>query len=118
MGDEQKGKLHKLHPGGIRLKSTVRAQGIRPELLLGLIIISDLCREYGITAMVTSIVDGLHMRNSLHYSGAGVDFVIGQAPNRRVFASELRSRLGRDYDVIYGDDHIHVEYQPHDRAGN
>lgn len=100
------------------MASNVRTQGVRPEMLLGLIIISNLCSEYGISAVVTSILDGLHMHNSLHYTGAAVDFVIGDAPNRSVFASELRSRLGRDYDVIDEGDHIHVEYQPHDRAGN
>ena len=118
MSDGQKDSPNMPRAGGIRLASNVRVQGIRPELLVGLMIVSDLCWAYGIAAVVTSIVDGLHMRNSLHYSGAGVDFEIGDAPNRSVFASELRGRLGRDYDVVDEGDHIHVEYQPHERAGN
>ena len=118
MSDNEKDSPNRPRLGGIRLAPNVRAQGIRPELLLGLMIASNLCAEHGIAAVVTSIVDGLHMRNSLHYTGAAVDFDIGDPPNRSVFASELRGRLGREYDVIDEEDHIHVEYQPHERAGN
>lgn len=102
--------------GGIRLAFNVRAQGVRPELLLGLIVLSGLCMKHGITAVVTAILNGKHMKNSLHYTGAAVDFTIPIGIRRSVFVDELIERLGDAYDVIDEGTHIHVEYQPHTGA--
>ena len=101
-------------PGGIHIASSVRMQGIRPELLLGLLVLSDMCIRQGVTLVITHILDGRHMHNSLHYTGAAVDVVLEQVADRILFVAELRSRLGKDFDVIDEGDHIHIEYQPHD----
>ncbi len=102
--------------GGIRLAASVKVQGVRPELLLGLLIITDLCNAWGVTALVTALLNGKHMLNSLHYTGAAVDFVSDLGVHRELFVEELRTRLGVTYDVIDEDTHIHVEYQPHTGA--
>ena len=101
------------HTLGLRLGLNVRMQGIRPELLLALMILLDLCRETSTIVIVTSILNGAHMRNSLHYTGAAVDFVIDLAIERVPWVTELRDRLGVAYDVLDEGDHIHIEYQPH-----
>ena len=112
----QDDKLALRNGPGLRLARNVRMQGIRPELLLALMILSDLCSWSGTVVVVTHILDGKHMYNSLHYTGAAIDFVIVIELDRVVWVEELRSRLGEAYDVIDEGDHIHVEYQPHHGA--
>lgn len=99
--------------GGLRLGAVARMHGIRPELTLALIIIADLCRTTKVRALVTSLLDGKHMRNSLHYVGAAVDFTLDTVLDRMVWVHGLSERLGPNYDVIDGGNHVHVEYQPH-----
>lgn len=118
MSGENTGELALKNLGGLRLGRRVRIQGIRPELLLALLIVSDLCRVQGLIAIVTHILDGLHMHNSLHYTGAAFDFVIDLTSDHEPWVVELRERLGVAFDVVDEGTHIHVEYQPHDRAGN
>lgn len=98
---------------GLRLSGRVRIQGIRPELILGLMILSDLCNAMGTSAVLTSVLDGEHMTSSLHYTGAGADFISDLTENRDEWLAELRKRLGPDFDVVDEGDHVHIEYQPH-----
>lgn len=71
--------------------------------------------KYGITPVITSAVDGVHMDGSRHYTGDALDLrrwdsdKIGKTD---AIAQELRTWLGRDYDVVVEADHIHVEYDP------
>ncbi len=98
---------------GLRLGARVRIHGIRPELLLALMILADFCRGSEIKPLVTSMIDGAHMNNSLHYVGAAFDFVSDLTEDRDAWLNELRMRLGRDFDVVDEHDHVHIEYQPH-----
>lgn len=102
--------------GGMRLAANVRMQGVRPELLVGLMIVADLCTAWGVSLLVTAFTNGRHMVSSLHYTGAAVDFVVDLGEYRAQFVEELRERLGVNYDVIDEGTHIHVEYQPHTGA--
>ncbi len=117
MREDTEEGLQLKHTLGLRLGLGVRMQGIRPELLLALMILLDLCRETSTIVIVTAILNGAHMRNSLHYTGAAVDFVIDLAVERVPWVTELRDRLGVTYDVLDEGDHIHIEYQPHFGAG-
>lgn len=101
---------------GVRFGFNVRVQGARPELLLALMVVSNLCVERGIMVLVTHMLDGEHMHNSLHYSGAGVDFTVERMMDQVWMTAELKERLSRDYDVIDESTHIHIEYQPHTGA--
>ena len=103
-------------PYGLRLALNVRLQGIRPELLLGIIIISDLCRVSGAKVLITAVLNGLHMRNSLHFVGGAVDFTVELLGDRAIWVAELKDRLAINYDVVDEDTHIHVEFQPHTGA--
>ena len=99
----------------MRLKDdSVKVTGIRPELVLGLVVAADVYRQYGNELVITSLNDGVHSKTSLHYAGAAADL--------RTFYFEpeivpevieaIRKRLGKDYDVVLEKDHIHLEYQP------
>ncbi len=112
MDEQGQRELHLASAYGLSLGALVRIQGIRPEMIFGLMIVSDLCRGTGAKALITSVVDGLHMINSLHYSGCGTDFILDLVEDREAWLVELKKRLGRDFDVIDEGDHVHVEYQP------
>lgn len=65
-------------------------------------------------AVVTSVWDGFHSKNSLHYSGRAFDLRVWiyTEPQINQMVADLKSNLGNQYDVIFEGDHIHVEYDP------
>lgn len=69
--------------------------------------------------VITAGNNGKHMQNSKHYSGEALDFRTHHLTNEQCKAliSEIRRRLGKDYDVILEDsggpnEHGHAEYDP------
>ncbi len=71
----------------------------------------------GRDAEFTSIVDGKHHTNSLHYAGLACDlrtWYLGGIPERKIFAAAIAQLLGDDYDVVLKlkPPHIHTEFQP------
>jgi hypothetical protein len=94
------------------LKAGVRVLGIRPEVVLALMIARDVYESFGAhdSFVITSAVEGQHKRASKHYSGAAVDL---RRPNAAdIIVADLQRRLGNDYDVILEADHVHLEYDP------
>lgn len=81
---------------------------------------------YEETVVVTSIHDGRHGRNSLHYRGKAMDVrFLGQRPGGIVardhvvqkdkayrWQDRLRRILGADFDVVLEKDHLHIELDP------
>ena len=98
----------------MRLKNGVRAAGVRPELLLALVVTDSLFTECGKELVVTSLTEGQHSETSLHYAGAAFDFRIWEFDEAGLedFVADLRKSLGQDYDVVIEPTHVHVEYQP------
>ena len=95
----------------MQLKPGVRIHGLRPELMIALIVANDLWRELGQDLVVTSVIDGEHMRGSNHWKGMAADLRIWNLDGH-IAASKLSARLGADFDVVLESDHIHVEYDP------
>jgi hypothetical protein len=69
--------------------------------------------------VVTSVTDGQHSPNSLHYKGLAFDFRSHDLANGRKLQvhGALRHHLGPDFDVILEalntpNEHFHVEYDP------
>jgi len=60
--------------------------------------------------VVTSTWEGVHSEGSLHYADLAVD--IRRHEKGHELRQELRDKLGMDYDVVLGTDHIHIEYDP------
>ena len=60
--------------------------------------------------VITSTYEGNHSEGSLHYCDEAVDIRSWQ--KARKVRDEIKRRLGKDYDVIYESDHIHIEYDP------
>lgn len=90
----------------MKIADGVNLSGIRPELVVAMMVARE--TFYGLT--VTSVMDGQHMVGSLHYVGCAFDFVHRDMNEFR--AKMLAERLGPQFDVVFEDDHIHVEFQP------
>lgn len=97
----------------MRIKQGVRVFGIRPELVLALVVVDRRFEQHGLELVLTSGVEGEHKRASLHYTGNAGDL---RRPSLQSLAEQLvaecKEALGDDFDVVLEGDHIHVEFQP------
>lgn len=96
------------------IKKGVKAAGLKPEILLAIQEAREVYRELDADLIITSLLDGKHMKNSLHYKGLAVDLRIKHLSktNQGIAAQRLRLMLGPEYDVILEKTHIHCEYDP------
>lgn len=98
----------------MRLKEGVRLKGVRPEIIIAMILSADVLNVYDIELVITSVMDGKHMEGSKHYKGLAFDFRSRDIDEGDIVfvRMKLKEWLGSDYDVIYENDHFHVEYDP------
>lgn len=98
----------------ISLKKGVNITGIRIELVLALMIVDRVYERHGYDAVLTSGLDSRHSDKSLHYCGAAADLRTRQIPRNLVvkIGEEMKTALGRDFDVVVESNHIHLEWQP------
>ena len=70
--------------------------------------------KHDVECVITSGVEGVHGRSSEHFKGDAVDFRTRHlTPEQEAnISSEVRDRLGDDFDVVLESDHLHVEYDP------
>ncbi len=95
----------------IHLKKGVRLHGIKPELVLALVIADQVYTKMGHDLVITSVIDGEHGRASIHWVGGAVDI---RLPGDQGIAARNRiaRRIGQDFDVVLEGNHIHIEWQP------
>ncbi len=100
----------------MKLKSGVKPTGLRPEILLAMIIADGVYQKHGHDLVITSLLDGAHSVTSLHYAGCAADLrtIAANIPGSTIdaIAADIRKALSGDYDVIVEPDHIHLEFQP------
>jgi len=98
----------------VRLKPGVRILGVKPEILLAIMVADGVFKDHGLELVITSITEGTHMRGSEHYTGNAFDFRIRDItePKVRQICHSIGGSLGADYDVVLETDHGHVEYDP------
>ena len=96
------------------LKSDVTVKYLKPEILLAILIIRDVYTDFNEKLTITSVTDGTHNPNSKHSGGYAVDLRTRYLSSDTMIhiATELRTRLTQDYDIIIERDHLHVEYDP------
>jgi len=93
--------------------STMGLQSLKPQLLLALIIIDQVMKENGQQAVITSLNDAKHSKTSLHYDGGAVDLRSRFFNDPGMILGLCKEALGdnKDLDMIYHDNHFHLEYQ-------
>lgn len=99
----------------IKMKDGVKINGIKPEMVMGLIVAEGYFRSNGIDEMVvTSVVDGVHGFGSLHYVGYASDVRTWEILDDLLpkFTGGLSEALGPEFDVVLESDHIHIEFKP------
>jgi len=99
----------------MRIKPGVRVHGIRPEIVLALMVAESIYQSHGAEVVVTSGIDGQHKRGSKHYAGQAVDVRIWNLPDSvpaETVRAEIAEALAGDYDVVLESDHIHIEFDP------
>ena len=94
----------------ISLKPGVRIFGVKPEIVLALQIAESVWQaQCGQPLVVTSVTDGRHMPESLHYQGLAADLRLPSVPDLEALRSALAVALGPEFDVILERDHYHLE---------
>lgn len=95
------------------IKKGVKANGVRPEILLALLIADSVYIMLGFELVVTELTGGEHRVGSLHFVGLGADIRTRYFKDGGKEAAKiLRDKLGDEYDVVLHKTHIHIEYQP------
>lgn len=96
------------------LKPGVQAKGIGNEILEAILTAQAVYIEAGQQFIITALMDGKHMPDSLHYKGMAVDLRTRELFNTtpQNIVNLLKARLGYKYDVVLESDHIHIEYDP------
>jgi len=101
----------------IHLKDGVKLSGIKAELALAIMVAETVFRKEGHKFTITSLTEGKHIPNSLHYVGLAFDVRTWaddygtqlSAPIKEHLAQKLREALGEEFDVLVRPTHIHVE---------
>lgn len=99
----------------IALKHSARVTGLRPETLFAIVAAEGVFDDRGLGLMtVTSCVDGKHSPGSKHYVGGAFDIRTMTLTKEQIqlIASDIKDRIGTEFDVVVEKDHIHVELDP------
>lgn len=66
------------------------------------------------TMTITSGNDGVHMKKSKHYENNAIDIRTRDMENwqKLIVQEKIAKELGRHYDVILEETHLHIEYDP------
>lgn len=96
------------------IKNGVDLSCLKVQILLALVIASEIYKEHKHELVITSACDSEHKKASLHYVGFAVDlrtYFFKDREDEKV-RDEIKEKLGEQYDVVLEKDHIHIEYQP------
>lgn len=112
----------------VSIKAGVQIAGMKPEILLAIIIADSIYSARRIPCVLTSVEDStLHKSTSLHYKGLAVDIRLPSYYTLsdqtavenldEIVTAAISRALGKEYDVVLEKDHIHVEYDPKTDTG-
>lgn len=108
---------------GARRKGTLIAR-VKPGVSTSLItfeairIIQVVSSAYqnvvGRVPVVTSWMDGKHIKGSRHYDGLALDFRIWglTEEQKRLIGAEIAAQIGEEFDIVFEPTHLHVEFDP------
>jgi hypothetical protein len=104
----------------MQFKQGVKLAGVKPEIIIAIFRLDSLFKSLNIPLIITSLTDGKHSVNSLHYKGLAVDLRtkhIQDVEVKKSLVNEIKSALGEEFDVVLENlgkeqEHIHVEFDP------
>lgn len=98
----------------LRLKKGVSISGMRPDMVLAIIVVEGILASGGYETVITSALDSKHGTGSLHYVGLALDFRTRHIEDDLlpVITDEFKQALGKNYDVVLEHNHWHIEFQP------
>ncbi len=98
----------------IKIKHGVNVQGLKPEILLAILIADPMFEAHGVDCVITSLLEGAHKPGSFHYDGLAVDLRSRELTEggKISVVTALRNALGDQYDVVLESTHIHIEFDP------
>lgn len=95
----------------LAVKQGVRPRGVSPEIIIAVMVASNVFHDAGLDCVITSITDGEHKPASLHNAGYAVD-LRADAASMTGLTLRIKERLPAGFDVVSESDHIHIEYDP------
>ena len=105
----------------IEIGPKARLQGIRPELILALMVLDGVLDSYEphLIMVISHALDGVHTRASCHYNGCALDltFIGSTGGAKQQVFDEFKASVGQDFDVLFENpntpnEHFHIEWQP------
>ena len=97
----------------MKIKKGVSLLGLKPEMLIALMIAKDIIESYNIECVITSGVEGKHSKKtSKHYVGYGIDFRSRDIleNQRQEVADKIDSALGNEFYCAFEVNHYHISY--------
>lgn len=97
------------------IKPGAKILGMTQQALTGWAICAGVYEDFKLgECVLTCGTDDKHKPGSLHFAGQAFDLRIRDIPpaSREPARTEMKRRLGDDFDVVLEGDHFHVEYQP------
>lgn len=93
------------------LKAGVDISRLERHTRRSLTIVATVLRAKDEELIITSTYDGNHMPGSLHYGNQAYD-IRHPTKDTRKLCQDIADALECDFDVVFGCDHIHIEYDP------
>ena len=100
----------------MKIKAGVSILGLKPEMLLALMVADKIISKYllgDFETVITSCVEGKHSKKtSKHYCGYGVDLRSRNVAEseRSACATEIGDALGPEFYVAFEKDHFHISF--------
>ncbi len=100
------------------IKNGVDLRGLSPQMAIAYTIATKCYGQYD--CVITSANDSKHGPNSLHYKGQALDLRTRHMNEQGLQAvfHKLKEALGEQFDTVLEADHLHIEFDVHDKAPN
>lgn len=104
----------------LSLKSSVNLDGLKPQAVVGMVIVKTVYEFKKIECVITSCNDSKHGDKSLHYFGRAFDVRTKNIPSMALkieIADLCKANLGPQFDVVLesvglDNEHLHIEWDP------
>jgi hypothetical protein len=93
------------------IKAGVDISRLKPPIRKKLSQVYAMYKVLGEHMIITCTYDGNHSAGSLHYADLGIDLAYPLKMSEE-FKDALEIVFGPDYDIVYEQSHIHIEYDP------